>query len=277
MKIIVTSDLHLGITREARIRAQAGQIAAEAPALTVLAGDLGEPLANFAGCLRLFAGLPGEVAVLAGNHDVWAGGGHHSQDLWERELPEVVRAAGMTWLEDAVWRRENVAVVGTLAWYDYSAADPGLPPYPPEYFARNKGKYNNDATFIDWPWSDQEFAAQLCDACVARLMRLEADPAVRAVVVVTHVPLFEAQMPRKLDDPVWGLSNAYFGNLTLGRRVLAARKVCAVVSGHTHTGRSAALPRLQLPDAPPIALTVVPSDYGAPAYLTVDTAMCSAP
>jgi predicted phosphohydrolase len=38
----------------------------------VLAGDIGEGLPNVVECLRLFAQLPGEVAVLAGNHDVWA-------------------------------------------------------------------------------------------------------------------------------------------------------------------------------------------------------------
>jgi hypothetical protein len=182
----------------------------------------------------------------------------------------------MIWLEDAVWRREDLAVVGTLAWYDYSAADPDLSSYPPEYFARHKGKYNNDANFIGWPWSDPAFAARLGDAFIARLMRQEADPAVRAIVVVTHVPLFEPQVPRKPGDLRWGMSNAYFGNLALGRRVLAARKVCAVVSGHTHAGRSALLPRPQVPDAPAIALSVVPSDYGAPAYLTLESSTLAA-
>jgi hypothetical protein len=41
-------------------------------------------------------------------------------------------------------------------------------------------------------------------------------------------------MLRKPDDFDWGFSNAYFGNLTLGRQVLeTSKKVQAVVSGHT--------------------------------------------
>ncbi len=44
-------------------------------------------------------------------------------------------------------------------------------------------------------------------------------------------------MLRKPDDFDWGFSNAYFGNLTLGRQVLeTSKKVQAVVSGHTHIG-----------------------------------------
>ncbi|MGZ3585250.1 MAG: metallophosphoesterase, partial [Ktedonobacterales bacterium] len=88
--IVVTSDLHLGITNEARIRQLAEYIETEQPDLTVLAGDIGEGLQNVRACLSLFSRLPGTVAVLAGNHDVWARG-HHSQDLWERHLPEAVR------------------------------------------------------------------------------------------------------------------------------------------------------------------------------------------
>jgi 3',5'-cyclic AMP phosphodiesterase CpdA len=70
-RIIVISDLHLGITTEQEIRALAEQIAEAQPDLTVLAGDLGEGLSNFRACLRLFAHLPGQETVLTGNHDVW--------------------------------------------------------------------------------------------------------------------------------------------------------------------------------------------------------------
>jgi hypothetical protein len=270
MKIVVTSDLHLGITSEQAIRELAARIAAEAPALTVLAGDLGEPLSQFAACLGLFAGLPGDVAVLVGNHDVWARGGHQSRELWESELPATVRAHGMVWLEDADWRRDGVAVVGTIAWYDYSAVDPDLPAYPPEQFAQLKGRFNLDARFVDWPWSDQAFAARVGDAFYDRLLSAEADSAVQAIVVATHVPLFDAQMCRKPHDPKWGFSNAYFGNLTLGSRVLEASKVCAVVSGHTHVGRSGVVPRGPDADSPPLSVAVIPSDYHTPAYLAVE-------
>lgn len=142
-KIAITSDLHLGITAPQQIAALVTEIAAEQPDLTILAGDLGEPIERFRACLALFADLPGAKAVLAGNHDVWAHG-QQSQDLWERLLPEATRAAGMLWLEDATWRQDGCAVVGSLAWYDYSAVDPGLPPFTPAYYAIHKRDSNND-------------------------------------------------------------------------------------------------------------------------------------
>lgn len=270
-KIVITSDLHLGITTTAELNTLVSTIATEQPDLTVLAGDIAEGLPNFVRCMKLFAQLPGEVAVLAGNHDVWARANFASQALWERHLPEAVRVAGMLWLEETVWRRDGVAVVGSLVWYDYSAVDPTLPAHPPEVFVERKRFYNADAKFVHWPWSDQEFAAKLGDALCERLRGLEADAGVRDVVVVSHVPLVEEQMCRAPHDPAWGFSNAYFGNLTLGERVLAMRKVRAIVSGHTHVGREGQVKRPAFPEEPAVAVSVLASDYHAPLYRVIDT------
>jgi hypothetical protein len=80
------------------------------------------------------------------------------------------------------------------------------------------------------------------------------------------VPLFDEQMCRKPHDPDWGFSNAYFGNLTLGQRVLQMRKLQAVVSGHTHVERQASIGRRAVP------VSVLGSDYNAPVYTVIDSA-----
>jgi predicted phosphohydrolase len=271
-RIVITSDLHLGITSASILRDLVIMIAAEEPDLTVLAGDIGEGLPNIVRCLKLFAELPGKVAVLAGNHDVWARENYSSQDLWERLLPEAVQAAGMLWLEGTIWQRDGVAVAGSLAWYDYSAADPEFLAYPPEFFAERKGYYNLDAKYVHWPWSDQEFAARVGASLCQRLQGLEDDPSVRSVLVVTHVPLFEEQMCRKPHDLHWGFSNAYFGNLTLGQQVLKMNKVQAVVSGHTHIGLRGQVKRAGFPEGHALPVSVLGSDYHAPVYEVIDTA-----
>jgi 3',5'-cyclic AMP phosphodiesterase CpdA len=268
-KIVVTSDLHLGITQAHTLEVLASDIAAEQPDLTVLAGDIGEGLRNFAFCLDLFTALPGQVAVLAGNHDLWVRDGHLSEELWQQVLPEAVRAAGMLWLEEEVWQQEGIAVTGSIAWYDYSAVDPTIPPYPAEFFAAEKGMFNLDARMLEWARSDLAFATQVGDALCGRLARLEQDTTVQGVVVVTHVPLFDTQMSRRPHDTRWGFSNAYFGNLTLGKRLLGLRKLRAVVSGHTHVGRKGRVVRPtlgNLPDLPALPVSVLPSDYYAPVY-----------
>lgn len=268
VKIIITSDLHLGITQTSTIRDLVNRIADEEPDLIVLAGDIGEGLPLFRECLKLFAGLPGDIAVLAGNHDVWAQENYSSQKLWEHALPEAVQKAGMLWLEETAWQRDGVAVAGSLAWYDYSAADPTLPSYRPGFFAGLKGIYNRDAEYVDWSWPDREFAARLGTGLCERLAKLETDSGVRNVVVVTHVPLFEEQILRKPDDFDWGFSNAYFGNLTLGRQVLqTSKKVQMVVSGHTHIGRQGQVKR---PDQSALTVFVLGCYYDAPLYTLID-------
>ncbi len=102
----------------------------------------------------------------------------------------------------------------------------------------------------------------LGDALVERVQGLEDDPIVQAVMVVTHVPIFRAQMVTKPGDRRWGISNAYFGNLTLGDRLTRMSKLRRVVSGHTHCGRQGVVERQGLP---PLTVSVVASDYHRPA------------
>jgi 3',5'-cyclic AMP phosphodiesterase CpdA len=266
--IVVTSDLHLGITGKYQLQALVEDITAIHPDLTILAGDIGEGLPKFVACLGLFSGVPGMVGVLAGNHDIWARYGYASKDLWECRLPEEVRSAGMLWLEDMVWRLDGLAVVGSLAWYDYSAAV--RRGQSPEFYAANKARYNADGLYINWQWEDAEFARRLGDQLVARLDQIESEATVRSCLVATHVPLVEEQISRRPWDRRWSVGNAYFGNLTLGRRVLQYRKVEAIISGHTHVGRQGRTARPYFPDMAPVSVAVVPSDYNKPSFVTVE-------
>lgn len=272
MRLAVTSDLHYDpaghLTPPSAVRALAARMRDERADAVVLAGDLAHGLRAFTDCLACFADVGAPVGVLAGNHDVWRDddAAIGSEALWETRLPEVTRARGAVWLEGAVMRVGDAAVVGSMAWYDYSAKDPGVDATP-EQCALMKRMFNNDAAWIDWRRDDRDVARALGDAMVARLAAASADPAVRAVALVTHVPLFEEQMVRKPHDPAWGLSNAYFGNLTLGARVAGDPKVRALVSGHTHGGRAAVRTRA---GAPSIDVRVVDSDYGTPAYVVVE-------
>ena len=79
-------------------------------------------------------------------------------------------------------------------------------------------------------------------------------------------------MCRKPHDPYWGLSNAYFGNLTLGQQVLEMSKVQAVVSGHTHIGLGSQVRRPGFPQGHALSVSVLGSDYHAPVYSVRDSA-----
>lgn len=267
MKLAVTSDLHVDpsgrLTTRARIDALAQAIADESPALVVLAGDLGHTLRGWELCLDAFRSMPCPVAALAGNHDVWSdrAAQQGSEQLFTQTLAARCQRAGVIWLEDQTLRFGSVAVVGSMAWYDYSAVDPTVAMSAAQ-LEELKGAFNNDARRVDWPHRDAVIAQRLGDALVARLEGLERDASIERVAVVTHVPLLEEQMERRPEDPTWGLCNAYFGNLTLGERVTAYGKVRAIVSGHTHSRKRARRGAIDV--------RVVGSDYGAPEFELVE-------
>jgi len=264
VKLAITSDLHLPITKEDRITALAGEMDAFRPHAAVLAGDLAESLPELERCLALFKErLTCPIYVIPGNHDLWVRRTHDSRQLWQERLPNAVAAAGCLWLEGTAFVLEGTAVAGTIGWYDYSAADPSIQASALT-FAQEKYNFNPDALLIDWEWSDPEFADLVSAPFLAMLEHLEGYPAVRRVVVVTHMPLVEGQMARDPGNRDWAFSNAYFGNLTLGRKVLAHRKVTHIISGHTHVARECQVTR---PDAPPVQARVLPSDYERPAWL----------
>jgi predicted phosphohydrolase len=269
IKLAFTADLHLPITKEEPITALGREVQTFAPQAFIVAGDVGESLADFKRGLQLLREqIHCPIWVLAGNHDVWARPPHDSRQLWSEQIPATVRAAGCQWLEGTAFVLEGVAVAGTIAWYDYSAADASVHASNLE-FAQQKFHYNADALRIDWEWSDPEFAERVSVAFLTQLDHLDSDPAVRRVVVATHVPIVEEQMHRNASDPRWAFSNAYFGNLTLGHKVLAHRKVSHIVSGHTHIGKQNVVERKE---GPAVEVHVVSSDYEKPAWLGLSIA-----
>jgi 3',5'-cyclic AMP phosphodiesterase CpdA len=266
--VAVASDLHLGITPGPALRSLAASIAAKEPEVLVLAGDVAEGPSRFLECLRLFSdALPdAERLVLAGNHDLWAAEGATSADLFARLLPSLARDGGFRWLEGDPLVRGPAAIAGSIAWYDYSAAEPGLE-YGPAWYASHKRALMADGDRMDEGFDDRAFAAERSAGLLADLDALERDAAVSRVLVVTHVPILEEQMARRPLDVDWARATAYFGNLTLGAAVLKRPKVATVVSGHTHEGRRA---RIYRRSGGPVTALVVGSDYRRPAFVTVD-------
>jgi 3',5'-cyclic AMP phosphodiesterase CpdA len=257
-RIAVTSDLHLGLTEEWAVGQLVARINRFLPDLTIVAGDVAEGLTRFRRCLDILTEIRGTVAVMPGNHDLWANQGNSSTDLYATLLPEAVRSAGMLWLEGSEWNSDDCAVVGQMSWYDYSAGNPKVPS-PAVYYARLKQRIMRDAIAIDWPDDDLTVAKRAQDSLLQIVNAFDARPDVSQILVVTHVPLFKQQLVRRWWD---GNSSAYFANLTAGAALLAAsHKVTAVISGHTHRGCRGSVRRA---DGSRIHVQVVGSDYRKP-------------
>lgn len=261
VKLAITSDVNLPVTPEAKLVELARQIAGWAPDACVIAGDLGESLADFSRCLKLVRQqLDCPLWVLPGDHDFWARPPYDSRKLFEELLPQAAARHDCGWLEGRSFALGDLAVAGTAGWYDYSAS--GMAGFLSDMeFAQQKFQHNADALRIDWEWSDPEFAAMLAGPFLAELDRLDGDGAVRGVVVVTHFPVLEQQLVR---EPGGSFACAYSANLTLGRKLLARRKLTHLVSGHTHKGRQVEVARDGLPS---VDVRVLPGTYEKLAWL----------
>jgi len=268
MRVIVTSDTHYHPRYQRVLTNCVAEMALRKPDCIVLAGDVGERIDGYCQMLRLLQNLDCPRLILTGNHDLWSRDGATSDSLWDEVLPRLTREYGAIWLEGENWCSNGLGICGTNGWYDYSAADPSIS-MSAEQYLRDKDRYMADGTYVDWLWSDVEFSERIGAAFSARLMALEADPAIREILIVTHVPAFEEGIARKPGDVRWNISNAYFGNLTLGKRILTSRKVTRVISGHTHVGRVAQIQGAAGPNHL-IEMEVLAADYGAPYYVVID-------
>jgi hypothetical protein len=265
-RIIITSDTHLGLTEYPRIRKLVADIRARRPTLVTIAGDIGEGVENFGAVLEEFSSLGIPLAACAGNHDLWNNDKKYpSRLLWEQVLPGIAESTGTAWLDRENVILRGVAIVGSTAWYDYSAQDPSVKA-PADECWRRKGETDADAWKIDWPWNDLEFCAMIEPGFRARLQSASDDPRVKTIVVVTHSPIFEQQMTRKPDDFKWAFSNAYYGNLTFGEIVRQFPKVTHAIAGHTHSGEEATIEV----GGHSLRAVTLNSQYGDPKFTVID-------
>jgi predicted phosphohydrolase len=253
LSLAITADLHWGHggRGDEATRLLADYLHARPPDVLVLAGDLGTA-GHFAGCLGLFADLPGLRALVPGNHDVWVSpdAPHDSLHRYDVELPREAARHGFHYLDRGplVVPGADLALVGSMNWYDYSWGIEGLRRHFPaeEYRLRSKrftrGQHN-DANFVRWPHDDAGFTARVAEALERHLD--EALARAGLVIVVTHHPPF-----RRVSFPGTGridhvdaLLWAAFGGNARVEDLLArhAGRIAFAFCGHTHREREGTL------------------------------------
>jgi 3',5'-cyclic AMP phosphodiesterase CpdA len=249
LTLAITADLHWGINEsgDAATRDLISDLAEHPPDLLIVAGDIGAG-EDFERCLRLFESFPNRKALVPGNHDIWVTSDDRRGDSWElysKVLPALSARFGFHYLDHGplVVPEADLAIVGSMNWYDYSWTDDPNWAKPDDWDERlrdmrfTRGRHN-DRRFVRWQFSDQSFTAH----AVATLERhlVEALDRVSNVIVVTHHPAFEGVkypevLPPHLDQMMW---RAFSGNRSL-ERVLEkhAGRIALVFSGHTHKAR----------------------------------------
>src|SRR5205807_1749089 len=115
----------------------------------------------------------------------------------------------------------NLALAGTINWYDYSWSLEALQLATPDWEERLRTKRftrgrHNDARFVRWPLDDRTFTVAVVTTLEQHI--LQAGEQVRQVIVVTHHPPFyglsfpRSGPPTTMDGLLW---DAFTGNTAL--------------------------------------------------------------
>jgi predicted phosphohydrolase len=249
LHLAITADLHWGHRRGAEeTRLLAAWLHERTPDVLVLAGDIGTG-SLFEDCLRLFAELPCRKALVPGNHDLWVqaeDAPHDSLEVYQRLLPEAAARQGFHYLDAGplLLPEADLAIVGSINWYDYSWGLDGIRCNHPGEESRlqskrfTRGKHN-DGNFIRWPLDDVAFTS-LVTATLERHLVNALERVSKVIVVTHHPPFYGLSFPRSgppsdLDEFLW---DAFAGNVAL-EQLLArhADRIAFAFCGHTHRAR----------------------------------------
>jgi 3',5'-cyclic AMP phosphodiesterase CpdA len=258
VRIAVTADLHWGINEagDAATRLLVAELTANPPDLVLIAGDIGAG-DEFEPALALFDGLACRKALVPGNHDIWVTDDDRRGDsltVYREHLPRLSAAHGFHYLDHGplALRDGNVAVAGTINWYDYSWAEPAalaaaFPDWQDRLLTKRftRGRHN-DARFVRWPLDDTAFTVAAVQS-FARQLSTAMDLAAKVIVVAHHPPFRALNFPRNgpptPDGILW---DAFAGNQAM-EELLAhqADRIPFAFCGHTHRERSGTLGQIR--------------------------------
>jgi predicted phosphohydrolase len=256
MRLVVTADLHINHGRSRQLALDAiAEINRTPGDVLLVVGDTatadGDELERALGAIQ----FDGPKLFVAGNHELWTKR-DDSYAIFKDELPCRVAELGWSSLEDNPFTLGDIAIVGTIGWYDYSFAPEslGVPkrfyeakvsPGAAEQLSEHKNLIGddvpthareimarwNDGKFIKLGRSDEAFLEER----LASLRRsLGAVPATsRIIAAVHHVPFHELLPPRH--NATWDFARAYLGTDRIGDVLRADPRITHVFCGHSHS------------------------------------------
>ncbi len=260
MRILITADLHYDVARsKAPTEAIAEEMCRKGGDVLLIVGDcVSTDLTMLDRMLGLFEGFRGAKLLVAGNHELWTCGGADSLHRYEVELKEACERNGVHYLDDAPYRANDVAFVGSVGWYDYSFRPSKLS--IPLRFYKSKiapgaaGQFNHhrhlleqfddisaagrdvttrwmDGVRVKLPMDDIAFTHRLVDKLRGHLDEVH-ESAQHVVAAIHHLPFHEL-VPRSL-IPNWEFANAFMGSELFGEALLDYPKVRHAYCGHCH-------------------------------------------
>jgi predicted phosphohydrolase len=222
----------------------------------LLAGDIGAG-DHFDECLALFGELPCRKAVVPGNHDIWVTDDDPRGDslqVYRDFLPQVCGRHGFHYLDHQplMIPEADLAVVGSINWYDYSWSIDRLRERVHDWEMRLRSKLfsrgrHNDGRFVRWSLDDRQFTHEVVTA-LARHLEEALTQVGQAIVVVHHPPFYGLSFPRlvppvTMDGLLW---DAFSGNTQI-ETILSrnADRIPFAFCGHTHRARENPLGKIR--------------------------------
>jgi hypothetical protein len=257
MRLLVTADLHYNHPRSHPLAIELiDKMNAAGGDVLLLVGDTatadGPRLEE---CLSLFH-FNGPKLVVPGNHELWTSRAD-SHALYTDELPRRCRAAGWQWLCDQPFVAGDLAIVGTLGWYDYSYAQPslGIPrrfyeakvsPGAALHFDEFKSLLAdqsdvspaaldivarwNDGVHVKLGRSDEQFLDELLEELDRQLAALRH---IQTIIAAIHCLPFVQLLPPS-HSAQWDFAKAYLGSDRIGQVLLKYPNVRRLYCGHSH-------------------------------------------
>jgi 3',5'-cyclic AMP phosphodiesterase CpdA len=284
MRLLITSDLHYNHPKSKaladelidRMNAAGGDVLLVVGDTAVDEGDA------FERCLSRFT-FAGPKLVVAGNHELWtraADSEHLLKTIWPKRAAEL----GWQWIQDEPFVAGDIAVVGSVGWYDYSFAQPSLgiprrfyehkispgaaerfeefaflfdrtddiPPHAREIVARW-----NDGRHVKLGRSDEQFLAELNRQLESQLQTLQDK---QVIAAIHHLPFRQILPPPH--SAQWDFAKAYLGAESIGQTLLKFGNVSHVYCGHSHRADRAKIGHIQV--------TNIGSGYRVKTFETLD-------
>lgn len=267
-KILVTSDLHYDIKRsQAAVERLAAHACSEGGDAIVLVGDTaGADLQKFSQALAIFEKFNGIKALVPGNHCLWC---DHigidglpqdaSLERYEKLIPAIAAEHGFTVLDHQPLLLNNIGLVGSVGWYDYSMRCESLG-IPVDFYrtklspgaARYMGDFEHllsqheniltqehmslgvrwmDGFHVRLGMSDEDFLDMLLVKLECQLEEI-SHSADRILAFIHHLP-FRELVPNAR-PPRFAFAAAYLGATKIGSLLQKFEKVTDVFCGHSH-------------------------------------------
>lgn len=250
MRIASVSDLHTDYpeNRDAVVKLAIAIHEGGADVL-IVAGDVSHKNDRIRRALAALKEAAPIVAYIPGNHDLWFdvpyAPAREDLDTWQRyrhELRQVATDAGAHYLPAGPLYVEDVAIVGTCGWYDYSLMPEALREGVGLEALESKqygGVMWSDARFIAFRDADKnlmpdvDVARQMERELLAHVAQAEEKEGVEHIVAVTHHQPFDRVVTHTGQMP-WEFFCAFMGSEGLGRVIASSDKIRHAIYGHTH-------------------------------------------